>query len=422
LFKNYFKFKGTEILTIGSELLFGDILNSNAKWIAEELSKIGLIASRQTTIGDSVPVISQEILNASKRSSLLITTGGLGPTEDDLTKEAIAQAFKTTLVQNKEVLLEISAKTKRDIKELGILNKQAAFPKDSEIIANATGTAPGIIWEPKENFVIMVFPGVPSELKNMWEVNAAPWIKKHLAFQTKSFSKRILLNDIGESIVAEDCKEIFKSKNPEVAPYAAPGQVKIRITAKANSKVEANNLILPIEKEFKKKYKNKLLSSNEKSLSESVFKSLIEKNQTISIAESCTGGLLSLSFCQFPGASSIFMGGVVAYSNQQKINLLNVSKSKIEKYGAVSKEIAEEMAIGIKEITQTDWAISVSGIAGPSGGDNNKPVGLVHFCVAGPNIINSSYRKFGDFKTRAEIQNLSVTICLDSLRKSLLSI
>ena len=379
--------KGVEILSIGTELLLGNIINTNAQWISEQLSQLGLNHFRQSTVGDNCDRIIKVIQEISKRSNLLITTGGLGPTPDDLTTEAIAKSFNVSLFERPLLWDEIkqklsNSKLKHDSSSL---RKQCFFPENAQIINNPRGTAPGMIWEPVKDFTILTFPGVPSEMKTMWEETAYDFIKTKFSDNYSFFSNTLKFAGIGESSVAEKINDLLNLKNPTVAPYANLGEVKLRITARAKNDLEAKNIIKPIKEKLKKDFSKFIFGEDNETLPSVLIKELTKRNETIVFAESCTGGLLSSSLTSISGSSQVFQGSIVSYSNELKNSLLNISKEKLTKYGAVSEEVCEAMAINVKEKLGADWAIAISGIAGPNGGSQDKPVGLVYISISGPN-------------------------------------
>jgi len=416
--------KGVEILSIGTELLLGNIVNTNAQWISEELSSLGLNHFRQSTIGDNSKRISSLVKEISSRSYLLITTGGLGPTPDDLTTEAIAESFDTSLFERKYLWAEIKQKiflSSANLNESS-LKKQCFFPKDAQIINNPRGTAPGMIWKPMKGFTILTFPGVPSEMKAMWKETAIDYIKKNFSDGNIFFSSTLKFSGIGESTLSEKIDKLLKLKNPTVAPYASLGEVKIRITARAKNELDASNLIKPVKDKLQNEFSKFIFGENDDNLSSVLIKELIKRKESIGFAESCTGGLLSSTITEITGSSQVFKGSIISYSNELKKSLLNISENLIKKYGAVSKEVAQNMAINAKKELNTDWAIAISGIAGPSGGNKDKPVGLVYISIAGPNDHITNIKKiFSSTRNRVEIQRLSVNVCLNSLRLILLS-
>ncbi len=416
--------KGVEILSIGTELLLGNIVNTNAQWISEELSTLGLNHFRQSTIGDNSERITKLIKEISSRSNLLITTGGLGPTPDDLTTEAIAKSFNATLSEREYLWDQIKKKLSISGSTFNrsSLRKQCFFPKDAQIMNNPRGTAPGMIWKPIEGFTILTFPGVPSEMKEMWKETAVNYIKNNFSDGYIFFSNTLKFSGIGESSISEKIDNLLKLKNPTVAPYANLGEVKLRITARAKNELEARKIINPVRESLKKEFSKFIFGENNDSLTSVLIKELIKRKESLVFAESCSGGLLSSSITAIPGSSQVFKGSIISYSNELKQSLLNIPEDLIKKFGAVSEEVAKAMAINAKEKLNSDWSIAISGIAGPSGGNKEKPIGLVYISIAGPNNHITNIKKiFSSNRNRIEIQRLSVNVCLNSLRLILLS-
>lgn len=412
---------GIEILCIGTELLLGNIINSNAKWLAEELSSLGLAHYRQTVVGDNSSRLNNAIIESSNRCRILITTGGLGPTPDDLTTETIAKAFNVQLEQNQAVWKNIKEKLNFNSSTVSKNNeKQSFFPRNSKIIPNQSGTAPGMIWSPKEGFTILTFPGVPSEMKDMWNQTAKPWLIKNGGLTSSFVSKVLHFSDIKESVLAENIGDLLESNNPTVAPYASLGEVRLRITAKARNIDEAKALIRPIEDEIRLREGNKCYGSDEDKLTSVVLRLLRERGETLCVAESCTGGGLGASLTEVSGSSEVFIGGVIAYNNSIKEKILGVPTHLLKEFGAVSLPVVESMAKGVKKLTGADWSIAISGLAGPNGGTKEKPIGLVDFCIAGPGIIQSNEKIFSSDTKRIAIQKLSILRALNELRLCLL--
>ena len=416
--------KKVEILSIGTELLLGNIVNTNTQWISEQLSQLGLNHFRQTTVGDNCDRVIKVVQEISERSDLLITTGGLGPTPDDLTTEAIAKSFDVSLFERPYLWDEIKQKLSNSNLQdnSSSLRKQCFFPKNAKIINNPRGTAPGMIWEPIKGFTILTFPGVPSEMKTMWEETALKFIKTKFSDNYSFFSNTLKFSGIGESSITEKIKDLLNLKNPTVASYANLGEVKLRITARAKNDIEAKNIIKPVKEKLNKEFSKFIFGENNDTLPSVLIKELAKRKETIVFAESCTGGLLSSSITSISGSSQVFQGSIISYSNELKNSLLNISEEKLIKYGAVSEEVCEAMAINVKGKLGADWAIAISGIAGPKGGTQDKPVGLVYVSIAGPNNHITNIKKiFNSTRDRLEIQTLSVNLCLNSLRLILLS-
>ncbi len=388
------------------------------------MSQLGLYHFRQSTVGDNCERIIKVIQEISTRSNLLITTGGLGPTPDDLTTEAIAKSFNVSLFERYHLWEEIKQKLSNSKlqENSSSLRKQCLFPKNAQIINNPRGTAPGMIWEPIKGFTILTFPGVPSEMKAMWKETAFEFITNKFSDGYSFFSNTLKLSGIGESSVAEKINDLLSLKNPTVAPYANLGEVKLRITARAKNDLEAKNIIKPVKEELKTKFSKFIFGEDHDTLPSILIKALAKRNETIVFAESCTGGLLSSSITSISGSSQVFQGSIISYSNELKNSLLEISEEKLTKYGAVSEEVCEAMAVNVKEKLGADWSIAISGIAGPNGGSQDKPVGLVFISISGPNNHVTNIKKiFNSTRNRIEIQTLSVNVCLNSLRLILLS-
>ncbi len=420
--KSFKRQKNVEILCIGTELLLGNILNGNSRWIAEELAALGMPHFRQGVVGDNMERLKEAILECSERCNILITTGGLGPTPDDLTTEAMAEAFGVKLQIIEEVKQDIKEKLTSKGKNYSLNNeKQALVPEGSTVMPNSNGTAPGIIWTPIPGFTIISFPGVPSEMKKMWSQSALPWFKKNVNFQGTIASKLLRFTGITESKLAEDLSDLLHQSNPTIAPYAELGEVKLRVTAKASNSKEVEQLMNPCIKTIRERTKTLCYGSEQDSLASVVIDLLRKKNEKLVIAESCTGGGLGAALTAVPGASDVFLGGVIAYSNDLKQKLLGVNKELLQKHGAVSAQVAEAMAKGAKEKLEADWAIAITGLAGPLGDNNKKPVGLVFCCIANRKFCITKKELFGNYHGRAEIQHLSIVRSLDELRLLLLS-
>ncbi len=414
--------QGIEILCIGTELLLGNILNTNAKWLAEQLALIGLPHYQQSVVGDNPNRLKAFLLDASRRSRILITTGGLGPTPDDLTTEIIAETFNNKLIEDKSIVKDLKSKFQSHAQITKNNWKQALVPLGASILPNPLGTAPGIIWTPKENFTVITFPGVPSEMKQMWEESAKPWLVKNCPSEKIFTSKILKFTGITESSLAEKIPELLSNKNPTVAPYASIGEVKLRITAQTKTIDEANTQISALETQLKKIIgSHYFYGSNNETLPSVVIDLLRRRKETLSIAESCTGGSLAAAITAIPGASDVFLGGVIAYNNKIKKELLGVSNELLNQYGAVSEPVAKAMASGIRRSFKTDWSIAISGIAGPTGSTGDKKVGLVEIFIEGKTSSESIQENFGIYRQRTQIQKLSVVRALDRLRLFLLN-
>lgn len=366
-----------EILSIGTELLLGDILNTNAQYLSQRLAMNGITVYHQTVVGDNPQRIKEAISQALNRSDIVITTGGLGPTKDDLSKEMTAEILGRDLIFDEKSWQQIVRFIKSNGYTVGEYNKkQAYFPADSHILQNRVGTAPGCIVE-QDNKVIILLPGPPEELKPMFEEQVQPYLAKYQ--QGTIFSKVLCLYGIGEGQMAERIADIIDSQtNPTVAPYARKIGVTLRLTAKADTKAEAQRLIDPVEAEIRRRLGEYIYGTDDDTLEEVVARQLIAKNLTLAVAESCTGGLLAAKLINCPGVSQVFLEGLVTYSDKAKINRLHVPAETLNRYGAVSVETAKAMAKGIALTAESDIGLAITGIAGPGGGTPEKPVGLVY--------------------------------------------
>lgn len=411
-----------EIICVGTEILLGDILNSNAQFLAKELAQLGIPHYYQTVVGDNVVRLQRAIAIACERSRLLIFTGGLGPTPDDLTMETIAAFFDTPMEERPEIVADIRHKFALRNRVMTDNNlKQALLPKGAEVLPNPTGSAPGIIWEPRPGLILMTFPGVPREMKVMWQETAVPYLRNHGWADSTIYSRTLKFWGISESGLAEKVMPFFDMENPTVAPYANHGEVKLRIAAKAASAAEAEQLIEPVEAKLRAIGGLDCYGMNDDTLTQVVGNLLRSHQQTLAVAESCTGGGLGQLITQANGSSDYFLGGVIAYSNAVKMALLGVQESTLAEEGAVSHATAQQMAQGVKTRLGADWGIGITGIAGPNGGTEDKPVGLVYIGLAQPNgsVLSQEYR-FGSTSTREWIRHLSACSGLDGLRRALL--
>ncbi|MGB9840374.1 competence/damage-inducible protein A [Thermovenabulum sp.] len=406
-----------EIICVGTELLLGDIVNTNAFVIARALKEIGIDVYYHTVVGDNFTRIKEVFQSALKRSDVIITTGGLGPTRDDITKDAIAEALNLKMIINEEALRKIEEFFKRVNREFTKNNlRQALVPETSKIIPNEIGLAPGVLLEKDDKIVIML-PGPPFEMEPMLYNYCIPYLQKKSG--AIIFSRVLKFYGIGESSLEEKLIDLIDSQsNPTIAPYAKMGEVTIRITAKAKNKEEAIQMIIPIEEEIKRRVGNYIYAFDDQKIEDVIAKMLIEKGITIAIAESCTGGLISHKLTNIPGISKSLERAVVSYSNKSKIELLGVNPETIEKNGAVSEKTAEEMAMGIRINAKCDIGLSVTGIAGPDGGTLEKPVGLVYIGYSDKNHTFS--KKFLFKGKRQEIKERAANAALQLLREKLL--
>ncbi len=413
---------GAEIISVGTELLLGNILNSNAQFIAQQLAQLGIPHYYQTVVGDNSERLKHAIAIASERSQILIFTGGLGPTPDDLTTETIADFFNAPLLENSEVVADITQKFAQRGREMTDNNlKQALIPQGAEILYNPVGSAPGIIWQPRSGVTILTFPGVPTEMKEMWRQTAVPYLKSQGWGQEIIVSRILRFWGLAESSLAEKVADFFDLQNPTVAPYANFGEVKLRISAKAPSEEAAYQMIAPVEEQLRQIGGLDCYGSDEDTIASVVGELLTITQTTLSVAESCTGGGLGQMLTSVSGSSRYFWGGVISYDNSVKQDLLGVDPAALAQHGAVSDIVAQQMAVGVRSRLNTTWGISITGVAGPDGGTEEKPVGLVYIGLAGPDEqVTSFVHQFGS-RDREWVRHVSACSAIDHLRRKLLS-
>jgi len=405
-----------EIIAVGTELLLGQIVNTNARFLSVELSKLGINVYYQTVVGDNSERLRETLALALKRADIVILTGGLGPTKDDLTKETVAQVLDLPLELHEESLERIKDYFKRIHREMADNNiKQAYLPKGCYVLENNHGTAPGCIVEKDKKIVIML-PGPPKEMEPMFHHSVYPFLRKKTS--DIIYSKVLRVFGIGESSLGQKIADLIENQtNPTIAPYAKQGEVTLRITAKSDDIEKAKKLIEPLEKAVRERFGIMVYGEDEESLEEVTCRLLMEKNITIATAESCTGGLLAEKITRIPGISQCFHMGVITYSNEAKQKILGVSAKTLERYGAVSSQTAMEMAEGIKKLSGADIGVSITGIAGPGGGSELKPVGLVYIGMATPD--NCSCQELHLSGNRDRIRELTSMNALDMVRKYL---
>lgn len=408
-----------ELVSVGTELLLGNIVNTNARYLSEKCAMLGLSVYYQTTVGDNEERLAEVIKTALNRSDIVILNGGLGPTEDDLTKETCAKVMGLPLVTDqhtKERLKEYyKGRKKEDLPESNW--KQAVIPEGAVVFDNGNGTAPGLVVEQNGKAVILV-PGPPNELYPMMEKQICPYLQKKN--EEVILSQMVKICGFGESKVEEMILDLIdKQTNPTLATYAKQGEVHLRVTARAATEEEAKKLLKPMVKEIKKRFGEAVYTTDEKETLTDVVVKLLKKHElTVTTAESCTGGLLAGTLVGVPGVSEVFREGFVTYSNKAKRKLLDVSKSTLKKYGAVSAQTAKEMAKGGVFATDADICVAITGLAGPDGATPEKPIGLVYIaCYMNDKVHVEEFRFKGD---RQKIRERSVVQALDVLRRSIL--
>ncbi len=369
-----------ELISVGTEILLGDILNTDAQYLSIELAKLGISVIHQSTVGDNRERLLAQLDEAAKRSDIIILSGGLGPTPDDLTKEVCCEFFGKEMFLHEPTVEKIKEYFSSKGIEMAQNNlKQAMLPKDCVIFPNDNGTAPGMAIE-KDGIHILVLPGPPRELKPMFQNCAVPYLMQ--------FSDRIIVSHnirtfgIGESSMAERVNDLFDAQNPTVAPYAKDGEALLRVTAMAKTKEDAESLCEPVIEEIKKRLDAYVYGVDYNCIEEAVVGMLKEHHLKVSTAESCTGGLIAKRITDVPGASEVFECGIISYVNGIKHKVLGVSEDDLNKYGAVSEPVAKQMAQGALKVSGADIAVSVTGIAGPDSDSTGKPVGLVYIGLA----------------------------------------
>ena len=414
--------QSAEVICIGTELLLGDILNSNSQYLAQQLASLGIPHYYQTVVGDNPTRIKRAIAIACERSRLLIFTGGLGPTPDDLTTETLADFFGEPLVERADILSDMEQKFAHSGRTMSPSNrKQALIPQSAQVLPNPIGSAPGVIWQPRPGLTIMTFPGVPKEMNAMWEQTAIPYLKEQGWGKTTIYSRTLRHWGVTEAALAEKVHSFFDLENPTVAPYASRGEVRLRISARADSEAAAKALIAPVEQQLRQIIGEECYGADDDTLSSVVGDYLIQRQQTLSVAESCTGGGLGQLLTVTPGSSRYFVGGVIAYSNEVKNRLLAVNADILEEHGAVSHPVAQQMALGVRDRLGSTWGLSITGVAGPDGGTEIKPVGLVYIGLAGPNnYVTSVEHRFAAYRGREWVRWLSACTALNQLRQQLL--
>ena len=408
-----------ELISVGTELLLGNIVNTNTQFLAEQCALLGLSQYHQEVVGDNHDRLAEVIRTALGRADVVILTGGLGPTVDDLTKEVCAEVMGFPLVEDAHTRKRIEQYFQNSIYKVIPDNnwKQAIVPEGAIVLDNDNGTAPGLILE-KDGKAAVLLPGPPGELYPLFFQQVRPYLEKKQPSVIRSAMVKVC--GMGESQVEDSLLDLIdRQENPTIATYAKTGEVHIRVTAKAASEEEAKRLLKPVVKEIKSRLGDFVYSVKEKeTLEEAVVRLLQKYELTVTTAESCTGGLVAGRLVNVPGASEVFREGVSTYSNKAKRKYLDVSKATLKKYGAVSEQTAREMATGGVFATDCDACVAVTGIAGPDGGSEEKPVGLVYIATYMKDKVRVEQFQFKG--NRAKIREQAVVKALDLLRRSIL--
>lgn len=394
-----------EIITIGDEILIGQIVDTNSAWMAQQLNELGIRVKQITSISDDKQHIIDALNEAQKRADIILITGGLGPTKDDITKHTLAEYFNAKLVLNEEALANVErifARFNRPVTEVN--RKQAEVPDNCTIIQNPQGTAPGMHFNINGKHIFCM-PGVPFEMKAIMESSVLPYIKANFIGHTL-IHENILTVGIGESFLATEIEDIENALPSHIKLAYLPklGQVRMRLTANYDGVYDPNE-ILNYKKQISERVHKNVVAEEDISFEEAILNILIKNNKKLSTAESCTGGYISHLFTSIPGSSRAFEGGAVSYSYDLKKSMLGLTQSTLDTCGAVSQETVEEMAKGAIKHFNTDYAIACSGIAGPDGGTEDKPVGTVWIAVATPNHVVSKKFQFGNLR----MQNIERT-------------
>lgn len=407
-----------EILSVGTELLLGQITDTNAAYLGRTLAGLGIDLYYKSTVGDNEGRVLETLGRAKERADLIITSGGLGPTEDDLTKECIARVFDEELVMDEASLEHVrSFFARRGIRMPERNAKQALIYRNGRPIDNPNGTAPGALLE-KEGKIAISLPGPPNEMIPMVENHVVPFLTERLEGKRQFLVTRVLrFIGIGESAVEERVQDLIHGTNPTLAPLAHTGEVHLRLGAKAESEDAAEALIRPVEAEIRRRVGRYLYGIDRTTLEEAVVRDLIDRNLTMACAESCTGGLLGGRITAVSGSSAAFLGGVISYSNDAKVRLLGVERPLLEEHGAVSPQVAEAMARGVRERLGADIGVSITGVAGPEGGTPRKPVGLVYIGLASAGRVTARENHFVGI--REDVRRRSTQLALQMVREAL---
>lgn len=409
-----------EIIATGTEILLGQTLNTSAHYLTGKLSELGIEVDYHTTVGDNKERLEKVIIQGIERSDLLIITGGTGPTEDDLSKELIAQVFGLNMILDPSSLEKIQQFfALRGSVMPEAEKKQAYFPEGSQILPNHHGTAPGAIVQ-RNNKTIVLLPGPPYEMEPMFKEYVWPFLEQDAQGDLARMYVRVIkVVGLGESDLEEKLRDFIGGKSPSMTLLCKHSEMHIRLVVRGDAD-EASTILDQAESVIRGRLGDKVFGTDEDTMLELVSKGLKKHGLTLATAESCTGGLLGSQLTEQPGSSDFYMGGVISYSNALKEGFLGVNSQTLDQYGAVSAETAREMAAGIRERTRADLGISITGIAGPGGGSQEKPVGLVYIGLATSEGIKAN--KFQFHGGRDSIRQLTVQAALDWIRRYMLYI
>jgi nicotinamide-nucleotide amidase len=409
------------LLSIGDELLLGEIVDTNQPYIAQHLLPLGITVVGSCTVPDEMDDIVEAFKHALNKADLVIATGGLGPTDDDLTLEAVAKALGVTTEHREEVMEQMSARLKRPISAFGPSNrKQAQLPRGASILKNDWGTAPGVHCRTVNGKDIFLMPGVPREMKGLLAERVIPVLKQTRPPQQVLAIKKLHCFGVGESVIGERIKPFMQAgHNPNVGTKVAGGICTVRLVAHAKTQAEAEALLQPCASAVREALLEGAFGEDEITLAGATLQALIARKKTISLAESCTAGLVASMLAEIPGSSAALIEGAVVYANEAKVRQCGVKRETLTIHGAVSAETAAELAAGMRAKTGTDIALSVTGIAGPSGGSEAKPIGLVYFGIATAAGVQTVERKYTGYD-RNVIRERAATQALDLIRRAAL--
>ncbi|WP_321282005.1 competence/damage-inducible protein A [Marinifilum fragile] len=407
-----------EIITIGDEILIGQIVDTNSAWMAKELNKYGISVSKITSISDEANDIVTTVEAALKRSPLVLMTGGLGPTNDDITKKTLSDYFGMKLIQDDNLYQKVQDRLAKYGIPMNRFNReQALIPEGARIIPNNFGSAP-CMWFERSNRVLISMPGVPFEMKGIMQNGLISAIIEH--FETPAIvHKTIMTEGIGESVLADMLSD-WEEKLPrqmKLAYLPSPGKVRLRLSITGEDKPTLERIVDKEVEKLKKILPNNIFAYDDIDIEQCIAKLLLSKGKTLGTAESCTGGYIAHLITSQAGSSAYFKGSVVSYSNEIKENVLGVNSKDLEEFGAVSQEVVEQMAVGARKVLNTDYAVATSGIAGPDGGTDEKPVGTVWIALAGDFGVRSE--KLDLYKVRERNIKVSAFKVLNLLRKEL---
>jgi nicotinamide-nucleotide amidase len=405
-----------EILCVGTELIIGQTVNSNATWLSKRLAALGIDVLRHVAVGDNRGRIAEAMQQAWDWADLIVMTGGLGPTDDDLTHDAIAAHFQLPLVEDPEALRSVTdafARWGKPVRPTSL--KMASIPEGGAALYNTTGSAPGI-WLERDGRIIVTMPGVPREMAAMWETAIEP----RLTARSEGTIRSRLLKFVGiaESEAAAMIRDRMDAANPSVAPYVGNGELYLRVTAKAATPDEAEALIQPVVDDILAVLGRWHFGQDEETLEGLVIQGLIDRGETVAVAESVTGGWLAQRLTAVPGASQAFAYGAVTYTNATKAMALGIDRAFIEAKGAVSAETAQAMADGVRRVAGTTWGLAITGLAGPQGDGHGLPVGRVYVAISGPDVRHVDERDFGAVG-RDPVRWMSTQVALRRLQQAL---